>query len=403
MMKRTPSRSFLWKGKNKTGKLVSGCSSAANSTLLKLELRRQGIIPIKIRNATAFCWQRKRPAAKDITYFTRQLATLIIAAIPLVQALEIIARGQTNIALNHLYLQIKIALEQGLSFSAALSKYPKYFSELYCHLVQVGEQSGSLDIILARIADHKEKTENIKAKIKKALYYPVTVIIVAIIVTSLLLIWIVPQFQQLYQSFGADLPTLTLLIMRLSHSLQQLGWLLLIIIGAIIGLLLFAKQKIAKFALFIDRFILQLPIGGDILTKAIIARFTRTLATTYAAGLPIVTALATVEKAAGNLYYSQALADIREQVAGGQPLHHCLQLSSLFPTMVIQMIAIGEESGSLEHMLTKIADFYETEVHDAVNTLSSLLEPMIMLVLGLLIGSIVIAMYLPLFKLGSIV
>ncbi|CAN5319303.1 type II secretion system F family protein [soil metagenome] len=397
-------RSFLWEGRNKSGQFVTGCSSANNAATLKRELRQQGIIPIKIRNKTQSIWnRRKKLTAKDITFFTRQLATLIIAGIPLVQALDIIARGQNNITARTLYLNLKKDLEHGHTFSETLSKHPRYFGELYSNLVHAGEQSGSLDIMLTRVANYKERTESIKAKVKKALYYPSAVILLALAVTTVLLIWVVPQFQTLYQGFGADLPVLTRMIIKMSACMQKFWWLMLTVLIAVGWLVILTKQKVTKFALFLDRATLQLPIVGIILKKAIIARFARTLATTFAAGLPIVEALRSVAKATGNLLYTQATLKIRERVTTGQQLHYCLQTSNLFPDLVIEMIAIGEESGSLEHMLAKVADFYEEDVDNAVDALSSLIEPIIMVILGILIGGLVIAMYLPIFKLGSVV
>jgi type IV pilus assembly protein PilC len=347
--------------------------------------------------------KKKKILPKDIAVFTRQLATMLSAGVPLVQSFEIIGRGHENPSMQELILKVKGDVESGSSLATALSKHPLYFDELVCNLVNAGEHAGILETLLDKIATYKEKTEALKSKIKKALFYPTAVIVVAFIVTAILLIFVVPQFQELFSGFGADLPAFTQMVINLSEWMQSNWWILLAgICGAVYGFIE-GKKRSPKFAHTLDRLMLKLPIVGDILTKAVIARYARTLSTMFAAGVPLVEAMESVAGAAGNQLYAEAILRMRDNVATGQQLQLSMQQTGLFPNMVVQMVAIGEESGSLDAMLGKVADFYEQEVDDAVDGLSSLLEPLIMSVLGVLVGGLIVAMYLPIFKLGSVV
>lgn len=397
---------FSWEGKNKQGEILRGESNAINISIVKADLRRQGITPIKVKKKSPPLFGiggKKKISAKDITVITRQLATMLAAGIPLVQAFELTIRGQTNLSIQNLLTSIKNDIEAGTQFADALAKHPKYFNDLFCNLTRAGERSGSLDVMLARIATYKEKMESLKAKIRKALVYPAAVIVVAFVVTTILLVFVVPQFESLFKGFGADLPALTKFVITLSEFFKKYWLMMFGMMGASIWGIAKARAKIPSVAYTIDRLMLKLPILGEILTKAVIARYARTLATTFAAGLPLVDALKTVAGAAGNLIYSNAILRIRDGVSTGQQLQLAMQTTQLFPAMVVQMVSIGEESGTLELMLSKVADFYEEEVDNAVDSLSSLLEPFILVILGVLVGGLVIAMYLPIFKLGSVV
>ena len=394
---------FIWTGTDKRGVRVKGQTRGSNPTIIKADLRKQGITPLKIKKQSSLFSQqtKKRITAKDIAVFFRQLATMMSAGVPLVQSFDIIGRGHDNVSMRTLILKIKNEVESGTSLSESLAKHPIYFDELVVNLVNAGEQAGVLEALLDKIATYKEKTEYLKAKIKKAMFYPAAVIVVAIIVTSILLIFVVPQFEELFTSFGADLPAFTRLVVNLSEFMQAWWWLVLgSAIGAVVGILQ-AKKRSRKFSRTFDRMILKLPIVGAIMHKASIARYARTLSTMFAAGVPLVEALESVAGATGNVVYSDAVLMIRDSVATGQQLQFAMSQTGLFPNMVEQMVAIGEESGALDSMLSKVADFYEQEVDDAVDALSSLLEPIIMSVLGILIGGLVVAMYLPIFKLGA--
>ncbi len=394
---------FIWTGTDKRGVRVKGQTRGSNPNIIKADLRRQGITPLKIKKQSSLFSQQKKKkiTAKEIAVFFRQLATMMQAGVPLVQAFEIIGRGHDNVSMRNLILKIKSEVESGTSLSETLAKTPVYFDELVVNLVNAGEQAGVLDALLDKIATYKEKTEYLKSKIKKALFYPTAVIIVAVIVTSILLIFVVPQFEQLFTSFGADLPAFTRLVVNLSKLMQDWWWVIFgILIGAVVGLLE-AKKRSRKFSRSLDRMMLRVPIVGTIMHKASVARFARTLSTMFAAGVPLVEALESVAGATGNVVYSDAVLLIRDSVATGQQLQFAMSQTGLFPNMVEQMVAIGEESGALDTMLSKVADFYEQEVDDAVDALSSLLEPIIMSVLGVLIGGLVVAMYLPIFKLGA--
>ena len=394
---------FIWTGTDKRGVRVKGQTRGSNPTLIKADLRKQGITPLKIKKQSSLFSQQKKKkiTAKDIAVFFRQLATMMSAGVPLVQAFEIIGRGHDNVSMRNLILKIKSEVESGTSLSETLAKHPIYFDELVVNLVNAGEQAGVLEALLDKIAIYKEKTEYLKAKIKKAMFYPAAVIVVAIIVTAILLIFVVPQFEQLFTSFGADLPAFTRLVVNLSEFMQDWWWLVFGgAVGAVVGILQ-AKKRSRKFSRTFDRILLKLPIVGTIMHKASIARYARTLSTMFAAGVPLVEALESVAGATGNVVYSDAVLMIRDSVATGQQLQFAMSQTGLFPNMVEQMVAIGEESGALDTMLGKVADFYEQEVDDAVDALSSLLEPLIMSILGILIGGLVVAMYLPIFKLGA--
>lgn len=397
---------FTWEGINKAGERVKGELEAVNSGIVKAELRRQGIISKRIRKKPKpFFAKRKKKkiTAGDITVFSRQMATMLASGIPLVQSFDIVARGLDNAGLEKLINDIKADVESGTTLSDALRKHPKYFNELYYNLINAGEQSGSLDVMLDKVATYKEKIESIKGKIKKALFYPTAVMIVAFIVTAALLIFVVPQFESLFKGFGADLPAMTRMVITLSEAFQAYWYFIFGGLGAAGYALFYAKTHSPKVAHTIDKLSLQAPIIGEILKKAAIARYCRTLSITFAAGLPLVDALQSVGGATGNILYKEACEKIKDSVSTGQQMQLAMRMTKLFPNMVIQMVAIGEESGSLEEMLSKAADFYEEEVDNAVDALSSLLEPLIMAILGIIVGGLVIAMYLPIFKLGSVV
>ncbi len=396
---------FAWEGTDKKGKKLKGESRANSPSIVKAELRRQGIAPIKVKKKSALMTNanKKKIVPKDIAIFMRQLSTMMAAGVPLVQSFEIIGRGHENPSMQELILSIKSDVESGSTLSDTLAKHPLYFDELVCNLIQAGEQAGILEGLLDKIATYKEKTENMKAKIKKALFYPIAVVVIAFIVTTILLLFVVPQFQEIFSSFGADLPAFTMFVIGISEWMQKYWWMaLIVIVGTIYGLGQ-AKLRSPKFRHSLDRLVLKLPIVGEIITKSIIARYARTMSTMFAAGVPLVEAMESVAGAAGNEVYKEAILEMRDSVATGQQLTLAMTQTGLFPNMVNQMVAIGEESGSLDAMLAKVADFYETEVDDAVDGLSSLLEPLIMSVLGVLVGGLIIAMYLPIFKLGAVV
>ena len=393
---------FVWTGTDKRGVKVKGQTRGSNPNLIRADLRKQGITPIKVKKQTQlFSGQKKKIIPKDIAVFFRQLATMMAAGVPLVQSFEIIGRGHENAGMRELVLKIKNEVESGTSLSESLAKHPIYFDELVVNLVNAGEQAGVLETLLDKIATYKEKTEYLKSKIKKALFYPTAVIVVAFIVTAVLLIFVIPQFEQLFSSFGADLPAFTRFVVNLSEFMQEWWWMVFgVAIGSIMGMLQ-AKRRSRKFSRALDRVILKMPSIGPIMHKASVARYARTLSTMFAAGVPLVEALESVAGATGNTVYSDAVLMIRDSVATGQQLQFAMSQTGLFPNMVEQMVAIGEESGALDTMLSKVADFYEQEVDDAVDALSSLLEPIIMSILGILIGGLVVAMYLPIFKMGA--
>jgi type IV pilus assembly protein PilC len=393
---------FRWEGTDKRGNRVKGRTVAASETAVRSELRRQGVAATKIRKQRASMSEGKVSAA-DIAIFSRQLATMMQAGVPLVQAFEIIGSGHEKPAMQKLVLTVKASVEGGTSLAESLAKHPLYFDDLFVNLVEAGEQAGALETLLDKIANYKEKTEAIKKKIKKALFYPAAVLVVAIIVTAVLLIFVIPQFENLFKGFGADLPGFTRVVIDLSLFVRTKGILLLVLIGAAIWAFLFFKKRSRAMRQTLDRIILKLPVIGAILTKAAIARYARTLSTMFSAGVPLVEALESVAGATGNIVYEMAVLRMRDEVSTGQRLFRSMEATELFPNMVIQMIAIGEESGALDQMAAKVADFYEAEVDNAVDALSSLLEPMIMAILGILVGGLVVAMYLPIFKMASVV
>ena len=395
---------FVWEGTDKRGNRVKGESQGQNPNQIKAELRRQGINPLKVKSKPKPLFSGgKKITAKEIAIFSRQLATMMSSGVPLVQAFEIIGRGHENPSMRDLILTVKSDVEGGISLADALRKHPLQFDLLMCNLVHAGEQAGILDSLLDKIATYKEKTEAIKGKIKKAMFYPTAVIVVAFIITAILLIFVIPQFQSLFSSFGADLPALTLFVIKLSKVFTEYWWAIFGGLGGAVYGLLEVKRRSQAFNEGMQRMSLKIPIIGNILTKAAIARYARTLSTMFAAGVPLVEAMESVAGAVGNIVYGKAVLRMRDEVATGQSLTVSMNQAGIFPNMVVQMVAIGEEAGSLDSMLAKVADFYEEEVDNAVDGLSSLLEPLIMAVLGVLIGGLVIAMYLPIFKMGQVV
>ena len=395
---------FLWEGTDRNGKKVKGKSLANNEAAVKADLRRQGVVPTRIRKQRQGLFSGGgKIATGDIAIFSRQLATMLAAGIPLVQAFEIVGNGHENAAMQKLILSIKGDVEGGSALAEALAKHPLYFDDLFVNLVEAGEQAGALETLLDKVATYKEKTEAIKKKIKKALTYPAAVLVVAFIVTTILLIFVIPSFEDLFQGFGADLPTFTRMVIDLSAFVRTQGWYLATLIGGAIGAFLYFKKRSRAMRHFLDRLMLKVPVIGPIMQKASIARYARTLSTMFSAGVPLVEAMESVAGATGNIVYEHGVLAIRDEVATGQRLQQAMENTGLFPNMVIQMIAVGEESGSLDDMSAKVADFYEEDVDNAVDNLSSLLEPMIMAILGVLVGGLVVAMYLPIFKLGAVV
>jgi type IV pilus assembly protein PilC len=394
---------FNWEGTDRAGKKVKGKTVAVSESAVRSQLRRQGVVPTRVRKQSQLFAKTGKVTAGDIAIFSRQLATMMTAGIPLVQAFDIVGAGHENPAMQKLILAIKSDVEGGTTLANALAKHPMHFDDLFVNLVSAGEQAGALETLLDKIATYKEKTEAIKKKIKKALFYPAAVVAVALVVTAILMIFVIPEFESLFQGFGADLPAFTRFVIDISEFVRTQGWLLLgLIIGAIMGFI-HAKKRYRKVQHFVDRVALKLPVIGTILNKSAIARYARTLATTFAAGVPLVEALDSVSGACGNVVYEGAVLKMRDEVATGTRLQRAMENTELFPNMVNQMIAVGEESGSLDDMSSKVADFYEEEVDNAVDSMSSLLEPLIMSILGVLVGGLVIAMYLPIFKMGQVV
>ena len=396
-------QSFSWSGMDKKGNRVSGKSLAPDETALKADLRRQGIAVSKIKKQGQAFKSGGKVKAEDIAVFSRQLATMLAAGIPLVQAFEIVGNGNDKPAMQKLILDIKADVEGGTSLHEALGKHPLHFDDLYVNLVEAGEQAGALETLLDKIATYKEKTEALKKKVKKALFYPTAVMVVAIVVTCILLIFVIPQFESLFKGFGADLPAFTQFVINLSRGLQD-NWPYFFGVSAGAGYAFVYFHKRSKaMREFLDRMMLKVPIIGPIMYKSAIARFSRTLSTMFAAGVPLVEALESVAGACGNIVFENAVLKMRDEVATGQRLQRAMENTGLFPNMVIQMIAVGEEAGALDAMSGKVATFYEAEVDNAVDSMSSLLEPLIMAILGVLVGGLVIAMYLPIFKLGAVV
>ena len=397
---------FSYDGVDRKGIKVKGELPARNMALAKVTLRKQGITIKTIREKRKNILEglmKKKVSTLDITIFTRQLATMMKAGVPLVQSFEIVAEGLDNPSMREVVLGIKTEVEGGNTFAGALKKYPQYFDNLFCSLVESGEQSGALETMLDRVAIYKEKSELLKQKIKKAMKYPATVVVVALIVTIILMVKVVPVFQDLFSSFGADLPAFTQMVVNMSNWMQKYWFILILLIGMVITGLLEAKKRSQKFRDTLDRLALKLPIFGDLVYKAIIARYSRTLATTFAAGVPLIDALESTAGATNNVVYEQAVMRIRDDVSTGQQLNFAMRATNRFPSMAIQMVAIGEESGALDSMLDKVATHFENEVDNAVDGLTSMMEPLIMAVLGVLVGGLVIAMYLPIFQMGSVV
>jgi type IV pilus assembly protein PilC len=393
---------FKWEGLDKKGNRIRGESQGPSDNFIKQQLRKQGITPVAVRKQSALFGKRKKAITpSDIAIFLRQMATMLSAGVPLVQSLEIVGRGHENPAVGEMVLGVKAHIEGGNSFAAALARYPLQFDDLVINLVDAGEKSGTLETLLDKVATYKEKTEAIKKKVKKALTYPTAVVVVAFIVTGILLYFVVPQFQDLFQGFGADLPAFTMMVIRMSEFVQEKWWVVALVVGGTGYAFWEGKRRSARFRRLLDRVLLKIPVVGDILYKSAVARYARTLSTMFAAGVPLVEAMEPVAKATGNIVFQDAVMVMRDQVSTGQQLQLTMQQSGMFPNMATQMVAIGEESGSLDSMCAKVADFYEAEVEALVDTLSSLLEPLIMSVLGVLVGGLVVAMYLPIFKLGQ--
>jgi type IV pilus assembly protein PilC len=393
---------FAWEGLDKRGNKVKGESNAASQAIVRAELRRQGIVPSKLKQkAQPLFKTKKKITPKDIAIFSRQLATMMSSGVPLVQSFDIVGRGHDNPSMQEMLLSIKADIEGGTSLSNALSKFPLHFDDLFCNLVEAGEQAGVLEELLDKIATYKEKTESLKAKIKKALTYPIAVIVVAIVVTAVIMIFVIPQFESLFKGFGAELPAFTQMVVQMSKFVSSWWWLMFLGIAGSVGGFGAAYKRSRPLREKMDKLLLKIPVIGDILHKADIARFSRTLSTMFAAGVPLVEALESVSGATGNIVYANAVLGMKDDVSTGQSLQLSMKMKGLFPHMVVQMVAIGEEAGSLDSMLSKVADFYEEEVDNAVDNLSSLMEPIIMSFLGVVIGGLVIAMYLPIFQMGA--
>jgi type IV pilus assembly protein PilC len=392
---------FEWEGKDRKGKQVRGEIRAASENVVQASLRRQGVLPTKIKKRSTRSGKAIKP--KDIAIFTRQFATMMKAGVPLLQTFDIVGRGNPNPSVTKLLSDIRAEVETGTSLSSAFRKYPKYFNALYCNLIEAGETAGILEALLDRLATYMEKTEAIKSKIKSALMYPIAVVVVAFVVVTIIMLFVIPAFKSVFSSFGADLPGPTLFVMAMSDFFVSYWWLIFSVIGGGIYFFMQAWQRNEKMQVVMDRLLLKVPVFGTLIEKSCVARWTRTLSTMFAAGVPLVEALDSVGGAAGNSVYLNATTSIQREVSTGTSLTNAMTNANVFPSMVLQMCAIGEESGTIDHMLGKAADFYEAEVDDMVAGLSSLLEPIIIVFLGTLIGGIVIAMYLPIFKLGQVV
>jgi type IV pilus assembly protein PilC len=396
---------YEWQGKDGRGNSRKGEISAANLKEAKMQLRKQGVSVRKVKKQQKSLFSRggQKITAVDISVFSRQIATMLAAGVTLIQSLDMISQGHAKASMRKLLSEITNEVRSGNPLSNSLRKHPEYFDDLYCDLVYTGEQSGALETIYDRIATYKEKAEALKSKIKKAMFYPVAVVVVAFIVTTILLVFVVPQFEEIFSSFGAELPAFTLFVLAISNFVQSYGIFIGIGIGIAGYMFMRAHKKSQSFRDKVDRAVLKIPVIGEILKKASIARFTRTLATTFAAGVPLIGALESAAGASGNAVFRDAIMFMRKEVAGGMPMHTSMRATNVFPDMVTQMVAIGEESGSVDAMLSKIATIYEAEVDDMVDGLTSLLEPMIMAVLGVVIGGLIVAMYLPIFEMGNVV
>lgn len=396
--------SYIWEGKDRKGNKSKGELTGPNLALVKAQLRKQGIIPDKVKKKPKpLLGGRKKITPFDIAMLTRQLATMMKAGVPLVQSFDIVADGLENKSLQDLVISIRNDIASGTSFAAALRKHPRYFDDLYCNLVDSGEKAGALEQMLDRIATYLEKTEILKKKVKKAMTYPIAVVVVAIVVTAILLVKVVPQFESLFKGFGADLPVFTQMVINLSEWLQK--WWFAVLFGLVSFIFLFkeAKRRSQKFSDLVDKYLLKIPIMGEILDKSAVAKFGRVLSTTFAAGVPLVDALDSVAGATGNAVYRDAVINIKNDVSGGTQLQASMRQQGVFPVMAVQLTAIGEESGNLDEMLAKVAEHYEGVVDDMVDNLTALMEPMIMAVLGVLVGGLIVAMYLPIFQMGQVV
>ncbi|OIR04589.1 putative type II secretion system protein F [mine drainage metagenome] len=400
--KATKEMTYLWEGKDKKGKVVKGEMKASGDSFVSATLRRQGITGVKVKKQSSFV-NKGKVTDKDVTLFTRQLATMMKAGVPLLQTFDIVGKGHSNPAVSKLLSDIKSDVETGSSLSAAFRKYPLYFDTLFCNLIGAGEQAGILDTLLDRLATYKEKIIGIKSKIKSALVYPASIVVVAFVITSVIMIFVVPAFKDLFSSFGADLPGPTLVVMAISDAFVQWWWAIFGSIGFGVWFFFYTWKRSLSMQSTMDRLILKAPVFGPLVRKATIARWSRTLATMFTAGVPLVEALDSVAGAAGNRVYYDATKKIQSEISTGTSLTVAMQNADVFPNMVLQMTAIGEESGALDSMLGKVADFFEAEVDDAVDAMASLMEPIIMVVLGTLIGGLVVALYLPIFKLGQVV
>lgn len=403
-VKATKTSTFAWEGTNKQGAKIKGESSGQSPALVKAQLRKQGINPTKVRKKAASLFSAgKKVTPLDIALFTRQMATMMKAGVPLLQAFDIIGEGFENPNMRKLVDDLKQEVAAGNSFASSLRKQPKYFDELYCNLVDSGEQAGALETLLDRVASYKEKTEALKAKIKKAMTYPISVVVVAVIVTAILLIKVVPAFDGVFKSFGAELPAFTQMVVALSEGLQKWWFVFLAGIFAFAFGFKEAHKRSEKFRNAIDRALLKVPVVGDIIYKSSVARYARTLSTTFAAGVPLVEALDSVSGATGNIVFKNAVNKVKQDVSSGVQLNFAMRTTGVFPSMALQMTAIGEESGALDAMLDKVASYYEEQVDNSVDNLTALMEPLIMSVLGVLVGGLIIAMYLPIFQLGKVV
>lgn len=400
--KATKEITYAWEGKDKKGKIVKGEMRASGESFVSATLRRQGILVTKVKKQSSFA-SKGSVSDKDVTLFTRQLATMMKSGVPLLQSFDIVGKGHSNPAVAKLLQDIKSDVETGSSLSTAFRKYPLYFDSLFCNLIGAGEQAGILDTLLDRLATYKEKILAIKSKIKSALVYPISIIVVAFVITAVIMIFVIPAFKELFSSFGADLPAPTVMVMAISDVFVEWWWAIFGSIGFGLWFFFYTWKRSLTMQATMDRLILKIPVFGELIRKATIARFARTMATMFAAGVPLVEALDSVAGAAGNRVYYDATKRIQSEISTGTSLTVAMQNADVFPNMVLQMTAIGEESGALDDMLSKVADFYEAEVDDAVDALASLMEPVIMVVLGVLIGGLVIAMYMPIFKLGAVV
>ena len=400
--KATKEVTYSWEGKDKKGKAVKGEMRVTSESFLNATLRRQGITVTKVKKQSSF-FNKGSVSDKDITLFTRQLATMMKAGVPLLQSFDIVGKGHSNPAVSKLLQDIKSDVETGSSMSAAFRKYPLYFDTLFCNLIGAGEQAGILDTLLDRLATYKEKIIAINSKIKSALFYPISIIVVAFVIVAIIMIFVIPAFKELFSSFGADLPTPTLVVMAISDVFVHWWWAIFGSIGFGLWFFFYTWKRSVSMQATMDRLILKIPVFGPLIRKATIARWSRTLATMFSAGVPLVEALDSVAGAAGNRVYYDATKKIQSEISTGTSLTVAMQNTNVFPNMVLQMTAIGEESGALDSMLSKVADFFEAEVDDAVDALASLMEPLIMVVLGTLIGGLVIALYMPIFKMGQMV